>query len=464
MKKFIDSTLYFFNKLTYKNFEKYYRAITSLEGSEFFPHPNVSKVYYNFIKSLKPNLGEGDILALITAPRMCQKTTTFSIVLPVLLINWSYEDENDLSCIVIGSYKLEKTKETIFRRIKKILSAMEFEIIQSDKKFFLIKKDEKEIRISIIHPQEDLRSYSFGYYRPQLIILDDLDTPSALSGSSEEGRINERLRIVRNFQETWIPAREQKNSIIYAVGNFENQVSILKLLDNINYVHKLKLSYKREDGSYLLPDWNEEWEKKTREVMGDEAFERQYAHILASDKYNLKTSNVGLGRRISLIDLGKTNDSLVSVNIIGNMIVSIIYGSYAKYKYFLEEINEFDPEEIYFDATSTQEYFSIILTSYFPRARIFSMDTSKLQLNKQIRMLIALMQLENGNIVLSQENEMLLSLIREEIEKMKTNSHVFDIIGTWWSMYKEENTSQLIQSTILESKNYWNDNNTFIRW
>lgn len=454
MKKFIDSLLKFIDKLTFEKWQSLYRQITRIEGSEFVPHYNVSKAYFDFIKSWKPNLTDSDILACVLAPRECQKTTTFSVVLPIIFIEWSFKDYNDLTTIIIGSYRLKKTRETIFKRLRNILKNMEIEIIQNEKETMTIKKFEKEIKIYLIHPKEDLRSFAYGHHRPQYIILDDLDTPASLS-LGEEIRLNEKISIVRNFRENWLPAREQKNSLIYAVGNFESNISILKLLDEMDFVHKLKLKAK-DKNKYLLPIWNEEWEKKMRKAIGDEAFERQYLHLLPTDKYTFAKAQPLQGLRYSLIDIGKTNDSLVSVNLIGKTIMSITYGSYTRYKNFIQELRNFDPEEIYFDSTSNQEYFGMLLEQEFPKAKIFGMDASKTQLNKHLRMLLALLKLESGEITLNSNDEVLESIMKEEIEKMKENSHVLDILGTFLALYTKIDY-QVVSSYVVEKQKEYDE-------
>ncbi len=225
MIKFIDSFLEFKEKLTYNAFKKNYLEITRKMGSEFLPEEIILKEYFDYIKGMYKNFAGKDILTMLVAPRECYKTTTFSIVFPVMVILWSFQNNDDLSLVVIAGNNEEKVKRSIFYRLRYALIGMDFEILKNDSLEIIIKKGEKSLRCAVFHSNSDLRSYSYLHYRPQYIILDDIDLPVSKSSFTE------RRRLLQRFTAEWIPARMEGNSLIMTLGNFESQISILKHLD-----------------------------------------------------------------------------------------------------------------------------------------------------------------------------------------------------------------------------------------
>lgn len=428
-KKFIDSFLEFTSKLTYEKFKSNYLKITEKMGSPFVPEDSILKHYYEFIKNLTPNFGEGDILGMVLAPRECYKTTTFSIVFPVMLIVYSFEVKNDFTLMVIGSNNFEKAKRAIFERIKYIFRDLKYQILRDDKLELQLYEDGKYFRITPIHSESDLRSYSFLHYRPQLIILDDMDKPVSKSSPQE------RLAQIQRFSAEWLPARMSGNSMILVVGNYESQISILKHLSKFPKIHKLELKYKDENGKYLKSKWNEEWEKDQISIMGEEEFLRQYAHELPEDKYDIPLENLVKGKRYALIDIGVEEGNFVAVLMIGKTIVDILYAGHNSYKLLIEQLQEFKPEEIYFDATANQIFLQEIFQNYFPTTPVIELYTQNI--NKKERMLYGLLMLEKKEINVINDDKV-IEKVKQEIEKINSNSHIFDILGTFLLTYSNK--------------------------
>ncbi|MGB9637729.1 MAG: hypothetical protein ACPL1F_00285 [bacterium] len=437
--KFIDSFINFVNKLTFENFKKNYLNITRKLGSEFLPEEAILKEYFDFIKSLKKNFGEGDIVSMLVAPRECYKSTTFSIVFPTMVILWSFKVNDDLSLVILGGNNEEKVKRSVFYRLKTALLSFDFEVIKNDSLELHIKKNNKELRVAVFHSKSDLRSYSFYHYRPQYIILDDIDLPVSNTSNLE------RLRLLEKFKAEWIPARMSGNSLIQVIGNFESQISILKHLNDLDFVIKKIVPYKI-DGKYIKKNWNEEWEKQQIEIMGIEQFLRQYKHELPSDKYKLVFNKDVSGEVYALIDIGENEGNLVGVVMVGNTIIDIIYAGYQTYSYLIQRLREYDIEKIYFDANNNQIYLKEIFKMYFPTTKIIPMKTEGLKYTKTDKMLYALLNIENGNIKVHPDIERYL---REEIEKIKSNSHVLDILGTFLILFFKESKDINIKVKLI---------------
>lgn len=439
MIKFIDSFLEFKEKLTYNAFKKNYLEITRKMGSEFLPEEIILKEYFDYIKGMYKNFAGKDILTMLVAPRECYKTTTFSIVFPVMVILWSFQNNDDLSLVVIAGNNEEKVKRSIFYRLRYALIGMDFEILKNDSLEIIIKKGEKSLRCAVFHSNSDLRSYSYLHYRPQYIILDDIDLPVSKSSFTE------RRRLLQRFTAEWIPARMEGNSLIMTLGNFESQISILKHLDKISFVYKKILPYKI-DGKYIKDKWNEKWEEDMIETMGLEEFMRQYKHELPADKFKLNYTTDVMGEIYALIDIGESEGNLVAVIMIGNTIYDIIYGGYQTYQKFIEKVKKYPIEKIYFDANSTQIFLSEIFKLHFPTTEIIPMKSEGLRVSKKDKMLYALMNIEQGNIKVYKDIE---EYVREEIEKIQDNSHVLDILGTFLILYYQDTTDVILKTKLI---------------
>ena len=425
--KFIDSALNLINNLTLDKFIEYYKEFTSLIGDSIIPDKKITESYFNFIKQLKPNY-EKDIIAVVVAPRECFKSTTFSYFLPLLFIINSFKNNDDLSLVYLASNQFENAYQSIYFRIVSALNNIsKLYVLKSDKYRTYLKNENKEMAINIGHINMSLRSRSFKGKRPQLIIADDIDIPYA----SEE--IKARKRSITMFFEDWIPAREKGNSIIIVTGNIESKTSIISTLLSLDFTHKLILPYKINN-EYIRETWNKEWENKTRKLMGDDGFERQYNHQLPADKIEFYKTK-GIGQKIILIDPGISENNFVLVYLIGNTIANVFYTSYDRYFEIFEIIQSINPNIIIYESNSFQRFLGEKLKEKFPHTLIEEIRTDITQSSKLERMLKAYSYLNEGKITLL--NEEVEEIIKEEIEKMNSNSHVLDILGAYIENYIE---------------------------
>jgi hypothetical protein len=425
MNKFIENFNRIRENLTLEQFKKIYYEFTSLIGEGFIPDELILKNYFNFIKQLTPNY-EGDILAVVLAPRECYKSTTFSFVFPLWLIYNSMIFNDDLTLIYLASYQYENAYQSIYYRITEALKNMDIiNVVKSDRYRTFITNNRKDVAINVGHIGNSLRSRNYKGKRPQLIIADDIDIPYAVD------EMKSRYRSITMFFEDWIPAREKGNSFILVVGNLESKISIIQRLLDIEYTHKLILPYK-VNNKYIRDNWNEEWEKRTRQIMGEEGFLRQYNHQLPGDDIELSKGKA-VGNKIILIDPGINEGNFVMVFLIGNTIVDVFYTSYNRYYEIFEEISKFKPDIIIYEANSFQVFLGEKLREKFPFIQVEELRTDIAQSRKTERMLKAYDYLKEGKLLVLDEN--VENIIKEEISKIKNNSHVLDILGAYIEEY-----------------------------
>lgn len=429
MKKFLDSYLEFINKTSYEDFKKLYKRITKkFYFQEFAPEDSVLIHYYNFLKSLKRNY-KRNILSYVLAPRNCFKTNTFTKVLPLMLIENSLKERDELTTIVIGSYTIERVEEAIFSQIRKGFEKLQdITILKNTKKELVISYDNKEIAIKVIHSQESLRSYNHLGKRPQLLILDDIDIPNAL------GVIQERVYLLNRFKDDWMLALEDGDAMVLVVGNLEHEVSILNYLKNNFY--GLILPYKVDD-KYVREIWNEEWEIEERNFLDKKSFDRFYLHKLPSSNLEFLFKDNPIGTRIIILDIGlsKYLNSMAFVCFIGNTVYDIWKGTINE---FLDEginkIIEFRPHLLKYESNGIQGYIFEQIKKMIPNIEAEAYFTTT---DKSVRMAIAVMKLKNKEITVNPD---IVEELKEEIGIFEKdgNSHILDCIGTFIMEYLNE--------------------------
>jgi hypothetical protein len=422
MKKFLSSFKELQKKITYEDFLKLYKATTkTFTGNPFTPPDSIAKVYFNFIKNLKP-LFNNNYLSVVVAPRECFKTTTFSIVLPYILIYNSIQNNDDLTTIVLGSYSQERVITAIYKPFQMVLKER-FEVITSTERHTIIRYNNKEIAIYPIHINSTLRSCNWKGKRPQVIILDDIDQPAYIQG------IKTREYSVARFNGDFLPSIEDGNSFILVAGNKENEISIISdlLKEDKDYVNKLVLPYKL-DGKYIKPNWNEKWEERMRKQLGED-FDRLYNHVLPTENYTFHYSNDIVGVKQVYLDFGTQEGSMCAVFFIGRTIVNIIKTDFLGLeKEIIPEILNFKPDYIFFEKNSLQgEVFKHILV---PKLSFFKLVPFANYTHKSDRIALAINMLSNGTIKILPELE---EDLKKEIQifKEEGNSHPLDMIGTF---------------------------------
>lgn len=432
MKKFIDGFKEFIKNLTYEEFKEKYTRITSLYASSFLPEESVLIHYFNFIKSLKAGYN-GNFINVVLAPRECYKTLTFSKVFPLMLIlnSISKESFNDLSTIILGSYLMKDVKTNIYSDIQTALSRLKgVKVIISNAKEMIIEANKKRMLIKTISARSTLRSTNISGRRPQLLILDDIDQPRA------DKQLSTREYSVTRFTTDWLPAIENQNAVIFVIGNLEHKISIINHLLKIEEVNKLILPAKI-DGKYIRKIWNEKWEEKTREILGDEEFERLYFHKLSTD--NLETTDEFIKENTkAFIDVGVQDRTMAISFIAGNTIIDVFKGNLQE---FINEgitmLKYYDPKDIYYEKNGLQDaLMKEIIKTYIPeynmRLRGIVSNT-----NKEERLALTLLKIQSKDLKISSYVE---EEILEEIEIYKSggNPHLLDSISFFVTKFLRE--------------------------
>lgn len=428
MMKFKNSIELFINNLTYENFKKTYQNITKIyTGNSFNPPDTILEKYFEFLKKLKPNFNN-NYLSVVVAPRECFKTTTFSFVLPYMLLLNSIKNKDDLTTIVVGSFSQERVITAIYKPLQLILKER-FEIITSTERHTIFKYKDKEFAIYPIHINSSLRSCNWKSKRPQLIILDDIDQPAYIQG------IKTRELSVARFNGDFLPSIENGNSFILVTGNKESNISIINDLLEKSYVNKLVLPYKVQ-GKYLRPEWNEEWENKMREQLKDD-FDRLYAHTLKTESFSFYKEKNPIGIKQVFLDFGVNDNSMVAVFFIGNTIVDIIKTNFIGLTTeIIPSIIDFKPDYVFFESNAIQgEVFRQILRPALIYYKLIPFQTTS---NKNDRISLAINHLLNKNIKVIPELE---KQINEEITifEEEGNSHVLDMVGVFCIFNRAQN-------------------------
>lgn len=427
--KFKNSIELFLNNLTYENFKKTYQSITRIyTNSSFSPPDTILEKYFEFLKNLKPNFN-GNYLSVVVAPRECFKTTTFSFILPYMLIINSIKNNDDLTTIIVGSFSQERVITAIYKPLQLILKER-FEIITSTERHTIFRYQNKEFAIYPVHVNSSLRSCNWKSKRPQLLIFDDIDQPAYIQG------IKTRELSVARFNGDFLPSIENGNSFILVTGNKESNISIISDLLEKSYVNKLVLPYKIEN-KYIRPEWNEDWEKKMREQLKED-FDRLYAHILKTEFFSFDKEKKPVGIKQVFLDFGTKDNSMVAVFFIGNVIVDIIKTNFVGLTYeIIPNILQFKPDYIFFESNAIQgEVFRQILRPALSYYKLIPFQTTS---NKNDRISLAINQLLNKNIKIIPELE---KQINEEISifEEEGNSHVLDMIGIYCIFNRAQNT------------------------
>lgn len=427
--KFLESFKKFQKELTLEKFKESYLKITKFAyNSSFCPPDSILEKYFEFIKNLD-NKYNNNYLSVVVAPRESFKTTTFSVILPLMLIFNSLKNNDDLTTIVLGSFSLERVITAIYKPIQLALTES-FDIITSNARHTIIKKGDKEFALFPIHINSTLRSINWKGKRPNLIILDDIDQPAYIQG------ITARINSVSRFSGDWLPSIENGNSFILIAGNIEHKISIIKdlLSEDKDYVNKLVLPCK-VDGKYIRPEWNEKWEETQRKQLKDD-FDRLYYHTLKSDIFEFIKNNKPIGIKQVFIDFGTAENSMVAVFFVGDTIVNIIKTDYLGINEIIEEILAFKPNYIFYERNANQgNIFRSILE---PKLHYFNLIPFFTTTHKQDRIGVAINMLLEGKVkvIPSLEEE-----IKEEIEifKEEGNSHVLDMVGVYCERYIANN-------------------------
>lgn len=428
--KFLDSIINFLKKIEYDDFKKLYKYYTSkIFTNPFTPPDTILYHYFMFLKGLKRNYKQ-NILAVGLAPRNAYKTTTFSKVFPLMVIGNSIVNNDDLVMITIGSYTLDRVTTAIFDQIRQSLNQFqELTILKSTNKKVIFKFKEKEFCIEAFHLNESLRSLNHLGRRPQLVILDDIDVPATIN------ELKSREFSVSRFKEDWLPAIEDGNAFILAVGNLEHDVSILNFLIKNELTHKMILPYKINN-QRLKPEWDDKWEEEERNILGKTGFERLYEHKLPSEKYQFLFTYNPSGTRIIVLDIGTSNNSnsMAFVCFIGNTIVDIWSGTINQFiDEGIEKINQFKPHILRYEGNGMQRYLFEQIAKLIPN---INCDVFYTTTEKEFRMSLASLKLRTGEIQIHPDVEEELK-IQLGIFEAGDNSHILDIIGTYVLEYME---------------------------
>lgn len=427
---FLDSIIKFLKKIKYEDFKRLYMYYTGkIFTSQFAPPDTILYHYYMFLKSLDRNY-KRNILAVGLAPRNAYKTTTFSKVFPLMAIGNSVVNNDDLTLIAIGSYTLDRVTTAIFDQLRQSLNLFqELTILKSTNKKVVFRYKEKEFCIEAFHLNESLRSLNHLGRRPQLVILDDIDVPATIN------ELKSREFSVNRFKEDWLPAVEDGNALILAVGNLEHDVSILNFLRKKELTHKMILPYKI-DGKRLKPDWDDKWEEEERLILGKIGFERLYEHKLPSEKYQFLFTHNPVGTRIVVLDIGTSSNSnsMAFVCFIGNTVADVWSGTINQFiDEGIEKINQFKPHVLRYEGNGMQRYLFEQIAKLMPNIECEVYYTTT---EKEFRMSLASLKLRTGEIQVHPDIEDALK-VEVGIFESGDNSHILDIIGTFIMEYVE---------------------------
>lgn len=426
----------FIKRLTFEKFQEFYKHITSLFSSPFYPDEKALEYYYLFIKEIKFNFN-GNSLNVVVAPRESYKTLTFSKVFPIMLLLNSIKKFDDLSVIVLGSYLAKDVKVNIYNDWQNAISKVKNIYLETKniRETIFTAKSAKEkmkrVLLKTIASKSTLRSTNLAGRRVQLLVLDDIDQPRA------DRTFTSREYSVIRFTSDWLPSIENGNSLIIVAGNLEHKVSIINYLLNQEKVNKLVLPCKI-NGEYIKKSWDEEWEENMRQMLGDSEFERLYYHKLKEANLFEGEEDEVITESKAFIDVGINERSMAMVIISKNTIIETFKGSLSEFlNEGVEIIKLYKPQEIYYEKNGLQDNFmKQIISSYLidfkDRIRGIVSNTSK-----EERLALTILNLRNKNIKVRTS---CLEDIQEEIDIYETggNPHILDAVSFYVLKYLKE--------------------------
>jgi hypothetical protein len=432
--RFLTNFTKFLKKITIEDFKKFYLKITgTVSDNAILPSELILIKHFDFIQNEIPKRRFGkNSLNLVVAPRETYKSLTFSRILPLMAIFNSLKTNDDLSLVMVGSYREIDSKTRLFdylRRFLKSIPDISFVIDNSDLIQIYYKKNNKELQIKTFHSKKSLRGENFNGKRPQLIIMDDIDVPYEMKGN-----IKEREQLLFRFKNDWLPAIEKENTMIVVIGIPEGPDSIVAYLLQQPTVNILKLPYKIDE-KYLRKDWDEEWEKSMRIMMGED-FKRQYELEIPFykdfefeiDLDELKKDVIGL------LDMGINENNTALVILKDNIIIDILYLKF-DIKVLVDKIYEYGIRRLYVESNTWQ---SLVINNLLKKS-LQGIDIIPMYWNvsKKERALFAWDLIEKKNLRPSLKVRDILLKEKKKLED-GDNPHALDILGTYMYLFNNQ--------------------------